>query len=132
LEYARQAVDAWLQLRSEFSGGKSGLSGEVRVFGSVTASYSMLTRILPGMRESHLGVELKLRTGRQADGIERVLTGAQDGAIIAKPDRLSPRLAFSVPEVGVSATTSEPVGVSRANYAQCADLVPGRLSGARR
>jgi LysR family positive regulator for ilvC len=87
-------VDAWLQLRSELSGGKSALSGEVRVFGSVTASYSMLTRILPGMRESHPGVELKLRTGDQADGVERVLTGAEDSAIIAKPDRLSPRLAF--------------------------------------
>lgn len=40
------------------------------------------------------GVELKLRTGDQADGVERVLAGAEDSAIIAKPDTLPPRLSF--------------------------------------
>lgn len=94
LDYARRAVDAWQQLRSDLAASESALSGEVRVFGSVTASYSMLTQILPGMRESHPGVEIKLRTGDQADGVERVLEGADDSAIIARPDRFPDRLSF--------------------------------------
>lgn len=94
LDYARQAVGAWQQLRSDLSTTQSALSGEVSVFGSVTASYSVLTQILPGMRESYPGIELKLRTGDQADGVERVLNGAEDSAIIAKPDQPMAKLSF--------------------------------------
>jgi len=94
LEYARKAVDDWQQLRSDLGASRDQLSGEVSVFGSVTASYSMLTQILPEMRERYPGVEIKLRTGDQADGIERVLEGAEDSAIIARPVRLAKRLTF--------------------------------------
>ena len=51
-EYARKSVDAWQQLRTDLSASENALSGEVSVFGSVTASYSMLAQILPGMREA--------------------------------------------------------------------------------
>jgi len=94
LEYARKAVDDWQQLRSDLGEFRDQLNGEVSVFGSVTASYSMLAQILPEMRERCPGVEIKLRTGDQADGIERVLEGAEDSAIIARPDRLAKRLTF--------------------------------------
>ncbi|MFT5449913.1 MAG: LysR family positive regulator for ilvC [Gammaproteobacteria bacterium] len=94
LEYARKSVDAWQQLRTDLSANQNTLNGEVSVFGSVTASYSMLTQILPGMREAYPGVELKLRTGDQADGVARVLEGREDSAIIGKPDRLPDRLQF--------------------------------------
>ena len=52
LEYARRAVDYWQQMRGDLNTHKTQLSGEISVFGSVTASYSMLTQILPSMRES--------------------------------------------------------------------------------
>ena len=94
LDYARKSVDAWQQLRTDLSSSENTLSGEVSVFGSVTASYSMLTQILPGMRELFPAIELKLRTGDQADGIERVVRGLEDSAIIAKPDALPSRLMF--------------------------------------
>ncbi|MFT5110826.1 MAG: LysR family positive regulator for ilvC [Parasphingorhabdus sp.] len=94
LEYARKSVDDWQQLRSDFSRNDAELSGEISVFGSVTASYSMLTQILPRLRESFPGVEIKLRTGDQADGIERVLAGSEECAIIALPDSLPARLEF--------------------------------------
>ena len=94
LEYARKAVDDWQQLRSDLSASRTDLSGEVSVFGSVTASYSLLTQILPAMRESYPGVDVKLRTGDQADGIERLLEGAEDSAIIATPERLPAKLIF--------------------------------------
>ena len=92
--YARKAVDDWQQLRSDFSQSEATLSGEVSVFGSVTASYSILNRILPDMREKHPGIEIKLRTGDQADGMERVLDGREDSAIIALPDEFPDKLSF--------------------------------------
>ncbi|MBT6276859.1 MAG: HTH-type transcriptional activator IlvY, partial [Chromatiales bacterium] len=94
LEYATNAVDEWRQLQNDLGAARSGLHGEVSVFGSVTASYSMLTLILPRMRETYPGIEIKLRTGDQADGIERVLDGSEDSAIIARPEHLPRRLKF--------------------------------------
>ena len=93
-DYARKTVDNWQQLRSDFSKNEATLSGEVSVFGSVTASYSILTQILPMMRENHPGIEIKLRTGDQADGIEHVLDGREDSAIIAMPDSFPDKLSF--------------------------------------
>ena len=94
LEYARKAVDDWQQLRGDLDASQPALSGEISLFGSVTASYSMLTQILPLMRESYPGIEIKLRTGDQADGVERVLESRDDCAIIALPDVLPARLEF--------------------------------------
>lgn len=91
-EFAQKAIEDWQQLRSDLQASQAVLTGEVSVFGSVTASYSMLTRILPVMRESYPGVEIKLRTGDQADGIQHVLAGVEDTAIIAVPDNLPRRM----------------------------------------
>ncbi len=92
LEYARKAVDDWRQLKTELGNNRSELSGEISVFGSVTASYSMLEQVLPAMRDGFPKIDIKLRTGDQADGIERVLDGSEDCAIVATPDILPERL----------------------------------------
>lgn len=94
LVYARKAVEAWQQLHHDLNASPADLSGEISVYGSVTASYSVLTHILPTMRSRYPGIELKLRTGDQADGLQRVLAGQEDCAIIAQPDVLPARLAF--------------------------------------
>ena len=94
LEYARKAVDDWQQLRSDLSASQTTLSGTVTVYGSVTASYGLMTQILPRMREVYPGVEIKLRTGDQADGMQRVLRGEEDAAIIARPDHFPDKLEF--------------------------------------
>lgn len=94
LAYARKAVDEWQQLKGDFSTLRSRLSGDISLFGSVTASYSVLAQILPVVRESFPGIDIKLRTGDQADGLERVLEGSEDCAIIARPDELPARIEF--------------------------------------
>lgn len=94
LTYAKQALEAWQQVQRDLNNHPENLSGEISVYGSVTASYSILTRILPVMRARYAGVELKLRTGDQANGIERVLSGQDDCAIVAKPTYLSNKLEF--------------------------------------
>ncbi|MFK8066933.1 MAG: HTH-type transcriptional activator IlvY [Gammaproteobacteria bacterium] len=94
LEYARKVIDDWQQLQSQLANNHSNLCGEISVFGSVTASYSLLTQILPMMRESFPAIEIKLRTGDQADGIEKVLDGSEDCAIIARPAVWPEKLEF--------------------------------------
>ena len=94
LEYARRAVDDWQQLKGDLNASRTQLSGKISVFGSVTASYSVLTLILPSMRESYPAIEIKLRTGDQADGVGRVIESTEDCAIIALPDSLPEKLDF--------------------------------------
>jgi len=70
------------------------LQGELRLYCSVTASYSYLQKILPAFRVQHPGIELKLRTGDQARSVARALAGEDDIVIAAEPQKLSPRLKF--------------------------------------
>lgn len=94
LDYAYQTVQAWQQLKRALSDDPQTISGELSVYGSVTASFSLLSQILPVLRTRYPGVELKLRTGDQADGIERVLNNSEDCAIAAQPDILPSQLQF--------------------------------------
>jgi len=93
LEYARKAVDDWQKIRADLDVDTAKLTGEVSVFGSVTASYSMLSQILPVMRDTHPDIEIKLRTGDQAEALERVVKGFEDSAIIAVPTKLPKKIA---------------------------------------
>jgi len=53
----------------------------------------MLSQILPAMRDAHPDIEIKLRTGDQAQALDRVVEGMEDSAIIAVPTKLPKKLA---------------------------------------
>jgi LysR family positive regulator for ilvC len=92
-EYARRSLAEWQQLRRRL-GTDEELAGEVSLFCSVTASYSVLAPILEAFRMSHPSVEIMLHTGDQADGIGRVLEGQDDVAVSGRPAHLPGRLEF--------------------------------------
>jgi len=92
-EYALSAVAEWQQLRRRL-GTDAELAGEVNLFCSVTATYSVLAPILAAFRTAHPSVEIKMHTGDQADGLDRILQGRDDVAVSARPEQLSRRLAF--------------------------------------
>jgi LysR family positive regulator for ilvC len=94
LEYARDALGQWEQLRNALMDESGQLSGEISLYCSVTASYSFLFDILTRFRHEHPQVEIKLHTGDPEDAIARVLAGEEDIAIGAKPNRLPIGLAF--------------------------------------
>ena len=93
-EYARHAVAEWQQLRRKL-GSDEELAGEVSLYCSVTATYSVLAPILEAFREAHPAVEIMMHTGDQADGISRILEGQDDVAVSGRP--------ASCPAPGVSA-----------------------------
>lgn len=92
-EYSRRAVADWQQLQREL-GGKAALAGEVSLYCSVTASYSVLAPILESFRLTHPEVDIMLHTGDQADGVSRVLSGDDDLSISGRPRDLPWRLDF--------------------------------------
>jgi len=92
-EYARAAIAEWQRVRRKL-GSDEELAGEVSLYCSVTATYSVLAPILEAFRGTHPAVEIKMHTGDQADGIARVLGGHDDLAVSGLPEQLPQRLQF--------------------------------------
>ena len=92
-EYARRSVADWQRLRRKL-GSEEDLAGEVSLYCSVTATYSVLAPILESFRAAHPAVEIMMRTGDQADGISRILAGQDDVAVSGRPLQLQQRLEF--------------------------------------
>lgn len=90
-DYCLRNQDAWQRLRAGLGAEPQ---GELSLFCSVTATYQVLSPVLAAFRARHPGVEVHLRTGDQADGIERVHSGRDDVAIVARPDVLPRGIAF--------------------------------------
>lgn len=93
--YARQSLNEWQRFQQSINQADQPLTGEVSVFCSVTAAYSILSDTLESFRQRHPDIDIKLHTGDQADAIPRLLNGDEDIAITARPDKLSNRLNFS-------------------------------------
>jgi len=92
--YARETIGDWNQIRQRLLAEAETLAGEIRIYCSVTASYSFLYELLSEFRLRHPRIEIKLHTGDPASAIGRVQRGAEDVAISARPDTLPPGLAF--------------------------------------
>jgi LysR family transcriptional regulator, positive regulator for ilvC len=92
--YAKESLEKWYELLQSLNGENQELKGEISMYCSVTASYSVLSDLLSDFRKQHSKIEIKLRTGDAASSIEKVLSGEVDLVIAAKPDMLSPKLDF--------------------------------------
>ena len=93
-DYAERAVSDWQQVHAALRVDPARLRGQVSIYCSVTASYSVLSPILWPFRAQHAGIEIMLHTGDQADAISRIHGGGEDIAVAACPDDLPRKLAF--------------------------------------
>lgn len=94
--YASGALGQWQSFRESTALDSQYLRGQISLFCSVTAAYSVLSPVLEPFRHRYPDIDIKLRTGDQADAIDHLLTGQDDVAIVARPDKLPPRLNFEV------------------------------------
>ncbi|AER30749.1 MULTISPECIES: HTH-type transcriptional activator IlvY [Pantoea] len=93
--FAQQTLLQYQQLRHAMDLNGPSLSGELRLFCSVTAAYSHLPPILDRFRAEHPQVEIKLTTGDAADAIETVQSGNADLAIAGRPESLPASIDFT-------------------------------------
>ncbi|MEZ9523160.1 HTH-type transcriptional activator IlvY [Enterovibrio norvegicus] len=111
LPIAMRILSEWQQYQSQADASENELRGELRLFCSVTASYSHLPELLSEFRIRHPFIELKLSTGDPAQAIDKVLLDEADIAISARPEQLPAKVAFkAISEVPLSVIA--PAGVS--------------------
>ncbi|EIJ68532.1 HTH-type transcriptional activator IlvY [Pasteurella bettyae] len=92
--FAKQNWYQWQQFKQQLQIDKTQLSGELRLFCSVTASYSHLPKIIEKFRTHYPFVEIKLMTGDPASALGLVQSQTVDLAIAGKPDNLPSSIAF--------------------------------------
>ena len=111
LPIAVNIVSEWQQFQSDSQHGEQELRGKLRLFCSVTASYSHLPELLAEFRLLYPYIEFELSTGDPAQAIDKVMNDETDIAISALPELLPARLEFeTISEIPLSAIA--PAGVS--------------------
>mgnify|MGYP006156874495 CR=1 FL=1 len=93
-EYAQSTLDDWQRFTRSFASKGHKIQGQLSMYCSVTASYSVLATILDPLRQWHPGIDIKLNTGDQADAIERIRSGQEDVAIASHPGQLPSKVEF--------------------------------------
>lgn len=94
LDYARDALTQWDVVRHALIAEAGELHGRVKMYCSVTASYSFLFDLLSAFRRDHPRIEINLHTGDPEHAMARVVSGDEDIAIGARPEVLPAGLAF--------------------------------------
>ncbi|CAG8999885.1 MAG: Hca operon transcriptional activator HcaR [Candidatus Celerinatantimonas neptuna] len=93
--FARQWLADWRQLQADMTRGGIDLTGELRVYCSVTASYSHLPQLLDRFRLVCPRAEIKLITGDVALAVAMVRDSQADLALAARPDSLPLSVNFA-------------------------------------
>ncbi|CAM3181396.1 transcriptional activator for isoleucine and valine synthesis (LysR family) [Xenorhabdus nematophila ATCC 19061] len=94
-QFAQQTLLQYKQLQHSLNHQSSSLTGELRLFCSVTAAYSHLPQVLDKFRAEHPLVEIKLTTGDAADAVNKVQSDAADLGIAGKPEKLPDNISFT-------------------------------------
>ena len=92
LSFARTVESAWREFRN--SGTEKSLSGVIKVYCSVTASYLILPEILTLFRREYPDVEITLETGDAANAVQKIEDMDADVAVAARPDHEPGRVVF--------------------------------------
>ncbi len=94
LHFARQCGQQWQQLKQQLATYHAELSGELKLFCSVTAAYSHLPPLLEKFRFRYPKVEIQLTTGDPAQAVQLVQTQQVDLALAGRPAVLPHNLIF--------------------------------------
>jgi len=94
LDFASTVLKGYQELLNTFNPENMNLKGTVRIYASVTASYTILSDILKLYRSYYPKIHIDLLTGSAAGAIEQVLENKVDITIAARPEKLPPSLSF--------------------------------------
>lgn len=94
-QFAQQVLTDYKRLQQAIDHSQQQLSGELRIFCSVTAAYSHLPDILDRFRRLYPAVEITLSTGDAADAVNKISSNEADLAIAGRPQRLAAGVEFA-------------------------------------
>ncbi len=94
LVFAKTVLDEYRKLMEDLMPEHIHFKGVLRIYASVTASYTILTDILKQYRRDYPRIHIDLLTGSAAGAIEQIIENRTDITIAAKPETLPPSLAF--------------------------------------
>ncbi len=91
--YARQAVVDFQRFQRSLAGNLQ-LTGNLSLYASITAVYSLLPDLLEAYRKTYPDIQLELRTGAAEKAVLQIESGEIDIAVAALPDRRSAAVEF--------------------------------------
>lgn len=126
LRFAEQTLQNWQTLQQNFQQQAEQLSGELRLFCSVTASQSHLPALLAQFRQDYPQIDLKLTTGDPAQAEQLVLSEQVELAIALHYKPYPAKLAFypldNLPLVVIAPRNQ--AGITTENWGQQPWLLP--------
>ena len=93
-QYAKESIAQWNLIRNELADKTQALQGEISMYCSVTATYTILFDLLHRFRREHPGIEIKLHTGDHGYALDRIIEGKEEITIAARPASLPRGLMF--------------------------------------
>ena len=93
-QYAREALSQWKSIRTELTDKTAELKGEISLYCSVTAAYTILFDLLNRFRQDFPSIEIKLNTGNPDYAINRIIDGYEEITIAAYPNSLPQSVEF--------------------------------------
>lgn len=91
--YAQQTVQEWEKFQTTLK-DEQAIAGNLSIYASITAVYSLLPHLLEAYRSAYPEVQLELRTGVAEQAVDRLQSGEIDLAVAALPDRHRSRIEF--------------------------------------
>jgi LysR family positive regulator for ilvC len=125
--YAEKSLALWAEYR-EASEEPADLTGELRIFATVTACQTLLPDLLRPLREQHPQIRLDIRTGDAAAALARLDEGEVDAAVAGIPKRLPQSMVtrtVAVTDLLLVRTTTSPYAAPGRGHAPHADPARG-------
>ena len=117
LSFVQESLDNWAQFCDSARSREQTLQGELSIYCSVTASYSVLSELFARFRQLYPKVHIKLQTGAAAQAIGMITDGTVDITVAARPDKLAKNLCFK------TITTTDLVFIAPIVHCETADMV---------
>ena len=95
-EFVQESLDNWAHFRDSLWSHKQVLQGEISIYCSVTAAYSVLSKLFADFRRLFPRIHIKLQTGAAARAIAMITEGIVDITVAARPDKLDNNLLFKL------------------------------------
>lgn len=93
-EFAEATLAHWQDLKHRLKNNPIELTGQIRLYCSVTATYSFMSELLTEFRQNFPNIEVILETGDAAQAIQKVMDDEADIAVAPLPDQLPNPLLF--------------------------------------